>query len=479
MMMIGTGIGVIFAVVIALIVIAFMFRKVVPPNEVHIVQGVKKTTSYGKDKSDGNVYYNFPSFMPLIGVETVKFPVSIFDLSFEDYTAYDKEKVPFDVDITAFFAISDSNTAAQKVKDVEELKSQLRAIVQGAVRTTLAKSDIEQIMLDRAVFGAQFTKEVQDELKAWGVEAVKSIELMDIRDAEDSKVIQNIQKKKKSNIEAESRKEVARNNRDAEMAEIEAQKEVDLEDQKSKELVGKRTVEAERVVAIANQEKEQLIKEQEKLTKEREMEVLKVARIKEAEIKKEETLVRENETKEAKLIKANADKEYRTIQAEADLDVETKNKEAEKVKSEGILVAKENEAKGIAAEGKARAAAAKEMEMAPVEAQLALAKEIGDNEGYQKYLVDLKKVDAMENVGMEQAKALGDADVKVIANSESPTSGLNNVMDLFSSKGGVEMGAMFEGFAATEAGQKTLKKLGLSPDTKEAPVVDEDVTDKK
>lgn len=441
-------IGSVVALVVLTLVVAFAFRKVVPTNSVHVVQSSKKTVSYGKEMDEGNVYYKWPSFLPVLGVETIVLPVAVFDLSFENYTAYDKDKVPFEVDITAFFRISDPNVAAQRISGIGELQEQLRAVVQGAVRTTLAKSDIEKIMLERAVFGNDFTNEVKEELKSWGVQTVKSIELMDIRDAEGSKVIHNIQAKKKSNIEMESRKEVAENNKQAEMAEIAAKQEVDLEDQKAKELVGKRTVEADEQVALANEAKEQRVKEQQKLTKEKEMEVLKVETIKRAEI-----------TKEAKIVKENEEKETRVIKAQADVEVEERSKEAAVVKSEGLLTAKENEAKGIEAEGNAKAQAKKQMELAEVSAQTELAEKIGQNKDYQKYLVDIKQVEANREIGIQQAKALQDADVKVISNTDSPNAGLKSIGEMFSSKGGQQTGAMLEGLMNTPMGKKLVSSV--------------------
>ena len=123
------------------------------------------------------------------------------------------------------------------------------------------------------------------------------------------------------------------------------------------------------------------------------------------------------------------------------------------------MTAKENEAKGIQAEGKAKADAQKEMEMAPITAQIALAKEIGENEGYQKYLISVKGIEAEERVGMEKAKALTKADVKVIANAESPTGGIGKAMDLFSSKGGMSLGTMLEGFKNTDAGKRVTEAI--------------------
>lgn len=70
----------------------------------------------------------------------------------------------------------------------------------------------------------------------------------------------------------------------------------------------------------------------------------------------------------------------------------------------------------------------------------------------------------MQAVGMEQAKALEKADVKVISNSSGPAEGLSNVMELFSSSGGMKVGAMLEGLSQTETGKALLAKAGLGTD---------------
>ena len=195
--------------VVLLIITALFLRRVVETNEVHIVQSAKATKSYGKDTPNGNTYYEWPSWVPVLGVTKIKLPVSVFDLELQAYEAYDVGRVPFVVDIVAFFRIDDSNLAAQRVESFMELKQQLLAIIQGAVRTILASHDIDRIMLERSIYGEQFTEAVKDQLGSWGVVPVKNIELMDIRDAADNRVVHNIMEKKKSLIEMESRTEVA------------------------------------------------------------------------------------------------------------------------------------------------------------------------------------------------------------------------------------------------------------------------------
>ena len=71
-------------------------------------------------------------------------------------------------------------------------------------------------------------------------------------------------------------------------------------------------------------------------------------------------------------------------------------------------------------------------------------------------------MEAAQAVGIEQAKALEQAEVKVIANAGEPLRGVTKVMELFSAKGGTEIGAMLEALAQTEQGATLLGKLGAS-----------------
>jgi flotillin len=360
-------------------------------------------------------------------------PVSNFDLALDGYEAYDTDRVPFNVDVIAFFRIKDTAKAAQRVKDINELKSQLLAIVQGSVRKVLASDFIDSIMLERARFGDAFSEEVVTQLDEWGVEPVKAMELMDIRDGEGSEVIANIMKKKTSDIEQESRTEVAINKKKAETAEIESQEAIDVRQQEADEAVGKRTAEKEKAVGIAKQKSEQDILEQQKETREREMEVQRVQLVRLAEI-----------TKKEQIVAASQDQETRVIIAD------------------GKLQEQQKEAQGIEAVGKAQAEAEKAMQMASVEAQLALAEEIGSNKEYQLYLQALKAIEAYATVGSKQAEALKEADLKVIANAGTPTEGANKLMDLFTTGGGTQLAGMIEGFAQSSFGKLILQKAGIA-----------------
>ena len=418
------------ALIGAAVLVSLIFRRVVPTNMVHIVQSSKKTTSYGTGQDAGNVYYEWPASLPVIGVTVITMPVSNFDLELKGYTAYDKDRVPFAADITAFFQIEDTNIAAQRVESFTELRGQLMSIVQGAVRKILASDNIDSIMLERSKFGEEFTKEVAEELKNWGVKPVKNMELMDIRDAEGSQVIENIMAKKKSKIEMESRVEVAQNRRDAEIAEIEAKQATDIRDQEAAQAVGQRTADKDKAVGIANEQAQQEIKEQQRETTERDMSIAKVREVRQAEIDREKAVV-----------KAGQDRETTIIIAEGELEAERKAAEAVKVR------------------GEADAEAKKLLELAPIQAQIELAKEIGENEGYQRYLIAIEAIAAQLKIGTAQAEALAKADVKVIANGASASDGVNSAAGILSSKTGTNMASLLESLSQSDLGKQLVEKL--------------------
>jgi flotillin len=100
--------------------------------------------------------------------------------------------------------------------------------------------------------------------------------------------------------------------------------------------------------------------------------------------------------------------------------------------------------------------------MATVNPQITLAKEIGENEGYQTYLIRVKQVEATRDVGIAQAGALEKADVKIISQTGTPSEGLNAVGELFTAKGGQAIGSALEGFKNTEAGAAVLHAVTKS-----------------
>lgn len=127
--------------------------------------------------------------------------------------------------------------------------------------------------------------------------------------------------------------------------------------------------------------------------------------------------------------------------------------------AEGDLQTVTMSAQGITLEGTAKAEAEKAMQMAPIAAQIELATQIGENQGYQQYLITIKQIEANQAVGIEQAKSLAHADIKVIANSGDVSSGISSLGDIISSKGGTKIGAMLEALNQSPVGQDLITKI--------------------
>lgn len=448
-----------FLIPIAILGYIFSLRRIVPTNVVHIVQTSTKTVSYGVGKGS-NVYYEFPKWLPIWGVEVRELPVSNFGVDLPKYSAYDKDKVPFEVDVKAFFHISDTNKAAEKVASYQDLLLQLNNVVQGAVRSILAKYKLEYIMEERSVFGTEFTDAVREDLKSWGVEPIKSIELMDVRDAQGSTVIKQIMDKRISGIDMESRTEVAKNHKLAEQAELEARKEVALTTAETERISGEAQAKSQQAIGIAQAESiknrgiaEQLsfseIAKAEKATAEQRMEVVKVNEVKQAEINKEKSIIQTEQLKKQMEIEAEGNKFK--VETDAKAQLEAKKKEAEAIKTVG-----EAQAEVIKAKGLSEAEAKKQMELANVTAQTTLAKEIGENESYQTYLVKIREIEITGEVNKVQyqslATALGGADLKLLVNSGDVHSGLNKFTDILSPKGGSAVNGLIETLKQTSEG---------------------------
>ncbi|KWA83786.1 hypothetical protein WL29_20695 [Burkholderia ubonensis] len=450
LMYILIGIAVVAGIVGLLV--AITLRRVVPTNMVHIVQTTHSSTPYGRGKEAGNTYYAFPSWVPKFGITVTEFPESIFQVALSDYEAYDQARLPFEVTAVAFFKVDNAETAAQRVATFEALKQDLHAVLQGAVRRVLATNTLEHIMQSRSELGNQFTTEVQEQVQQWGVVAVKTIEFMNIQDAKGSSVIANVMAKEKSRIEKESRVAVAENKRQAELAEIDANRTVEVQRQDAAQQVGLRTAEKDKQVGIANEQAQQDIKAAAKTTAEREMDVKKVNEVRGAEIARDVATVRAEQDKQVAVVNAEAQKQVQVVSAEA-------QKQATTTKAEGDLSAALKDAEGIKARGEASAAAEQAMLMAPVQAQIKLAAEIGSNPGYQQYLVTIKQVESGREVGIELARAMQHADLKVIANAGDMQQGVAKLGDIFTPAGGTKLTGMLAALGQTEDGKKLIENL--------------------
>ena len=474
------------------IVLAKEFRVVVAPSEVHTVQSGSERISYGTvnkakllegvedaetwdiAEMKGNSYYRFPEWWPKVGITVVEMPLSVFSENLDRYNAYDSNRVPFEVDIMAFFRVANPAVASERIESFDELlgnNGHLNGILQGAARKLLASFTVEHIMHARKELSKEFTDEVRDQLREWGVVTVKDIEIMDIRDPADesSKVIHNIMAMEQSRIDRESREVVAENTKLAEVAETNAKRDSDLAVEAAEQQVGEREAEKKKAVGVADEQALQEIKREAAVTMERDMEVKRVEEEKNAEINKNVEVIKATEQKEVTIVNSEAEREQQAIVADG-------YKTEKTLQSEGDLTADRNIAAGIQAKGEAEADAKFRLNMADVDPEITLAKEVGENDGYQRFLNTGKAIDANKEVGVATAGALENGDLKVIVNGGSANEGVNNLMSLFDgSGGGQQLGAIVDGMLNTEGGAALLSRLGVTPaEPSEKPTVAKD-----
>ncbi len=470
--------------VLLFLYIVTQLRKVVPTNEAHVVQQASKSVTYWKSVNEwknGNSYLAWPSWVPVVWVSIQKLPLSIFDLQLNDYKAYDSGKVPFQVDITAFFEIQTPETAAQKVYTIGELKDQLNETLKWVVRKVLASKDIVEIMESRVEIKDEFYSQVLWAVKSWGIK-LQNVEFMDIRDAEWSQVVTNIMMKKRSQIEAESQIEVAENQKNATIekenkfaearsaaakaksaADIiasDAERDAEIKVIENEKLTQNQEIEKERILAIQKEEAKQKLYEAEKITKERELAVKQVEEEKNADIAKNIELIKADEQKQKVIIDSEAEKEQIRLKAEADKEaIELKagaekievelQASAEKTRIESIWIAKAKEIDYI---GTAQA---------KNKTQMAQALNTFDAASLDFMKKELD-VSLSEIVDLEKAKALSKADVKVISTGANGWEWVKNFMDLFSANGGANIWAMVEAAKNTmweEKVSELLKKI--------------------
>jgi flotillin len=259
---------------------------------------------------------------------------------------------------------------------------------------------------------------------------------MDIRDALGSTVIENMMAKEQSRIDQESRVTVAENHRIAAEAEIEAQRSVDVQQQEALQQVGIRTAKKDEEVGIAMELSKQKVQQEAAQTAEKQMAVQKVNETRAAEIAQSVTVV-----------DAEAYKQSTTLRAEAD------------------LAATQNQAKGIEAKGVAEGKAETAKLMAPVTAQITLADKIGGDDGYQNYLIKVREVEAGEAVGRSMADAIGNGDLKIIANGGSVSEGTSNLGKLFGLDMGTNLTGLITALSQTDEGKALVEKVVGKPKT--------------
>ncbi len=381
--------------VIIVIVAALSWYKIVPPSEAHLV--VTPTEKFVVSPDDSvntkgkRSYFAISGWIPFIGRSIRVLDVTIKEIRGQQET-YEKDQARYIVKTSTKYRISNIEVAAEKYISETELEEQLKEVIQAAVREVTIKYDVVNARAKKQLMDEEIKKSMGKDFEIWGVELV-NFQLVDFQDTDESTIISDISKRREVEISAETREMNAEKKKQARIKEAEAE-------EKARE----REIAKEKVIGEKEQNKLQAISEQQKLAKEKEFAVIRVQTIKQAEIDKEK-----------KIVEANMAKEKEEIMKEQKL-----------LEGQGDKLKQEEQAKGTAAP-------IREMGLAEAEAKEKLQAALNKfSDAAIRALIAEKVVEMQETVGVETAKALAGADLKVFAGGDGAGSDGFNLGKLIS-----------------------------------------------
>lgn len=365
--------------------------RIVPPTEAHLVTTQSGRFVASSDDSlsiDGEqvkkAYFAIPSFIPFFGTQVRVMDVTIKEINLGQET-FEKNQARFIVDTSAKYRIKNIKTAAETFSDDKEVEDQLKGVMASSVRDVTSKVDVIEARSNKQAMEDSVKKVMGKNFEAWGLELV-NFQVVDLRDTADSKIISNISLRREKEIESDTRQQNAERIRLARVKEAE-----------SDEASRQREIERDQRVAEQEQIKNMKISEQEKIAQEKHYEVIRVQEVKTAEIAKQRAI----------------------IEAEQKRDYENIIKEQKRLEGEGDRLKQEEQAKGEAAPIRERGLA---------EADALNKKQEALNKFTPQAIQALtaeQVVSANKDIGVETAKSLGRADVKVFAGGDGSRPGFD------------------------------------------------------
>lgn len=363
----------------------FGLYRVVPVNEAHI-RVLNNKKQIFSSRMERSAYWVVPFITKLH-----KLPLCNLAIPVNDIKLNDKNMAKFVTDIMCFVNINNIDLAVERLTltdaskemgfDFVKLSEDLRAIMESVGRTVTTKQTILDVYMNRAMLDQAITKEVEVVFPKWGIELV-DLELKDIKDAPDSSIIHDIERK----IAAEIR-------RDAEIKVATTVKEAELVKAEAEEIYRKRQILKDQEIGIAEQKRNQQIAEQEVEANIKRIEALRIIEVGKAEIEKQKI----EQIAQAQQIK---------MSTEADGQKQKFIKEAE------------GEAEQITKVGNAEASIIKAKKIADAEGTSRLAAALKE---FNDVAINVKILDIQKEVLIAKfnalAQALSKADIRLILSS--------------------------------------------------------------
>jgi hypothetical protein len=257
----------------------FGLYKIVPVNEAHI-RILQNTKSIFSARHGRSAYWVVPFITKLH-----KLPLCNLAIPVNDIKLNDKNMAKFVSDIMCFINIKNLDLAVERLIltdtekelgfDFTKLSEDLRAIMESVGRTVTTKQTILDIYMNRSLLDQAITKEVEVVFPKWGIELV-DLELKDIKDAANSTIIADIERKVASEIRRDADIRVATTTKEAELVKAEAE-----------ETYRKRQILKDQEIGMAEQYKNQEIASKEKEANAIRIEAMRKLEVGHAEIEKQ------------------------------------------------------------------------------------------------------------------------------------------------------------------------------------------------
>lgn len=226
----------------------FGLYRIVPPNEAHIrVMGSKKDIFSHRNGNKSSYW-----FIPFI-TKVNTLPLHNLTVPVNDIKLNDKNMAKFHCDVMCFVNIQNIELAAERLflSDAEndmgfdfvKLSEDFRAIMESITRTVVTKDTILEIYMNRQFLTDAITKEVVGVFPKWGIELI-NLELKHIKDAPDSSIIADIERKNAAEIRRDADIKIAQTNKESAIAQAE-----------NNELAQKRKIQADEAIGLAQQAK--------------------------------------------------------------------------------------------------------------------------------------------------------------------------------------------------------------------------------
>lgn len=420
MLVVLSLIGIIIALVIFYVYIMALLRRVVPPNYIDVVVDVKGVKLFSSNTdynpSGETVYHEFPQWVPYIGKTVTRIPLEIITIPVNDLTLFDNSRARFDCDLYAYVIVDEPLKAATRMPgSISEMENQIVHILQSSARGTSTTKTLQEIITNRTELVDALREQIAVIVTNWGLK-LNNVELLRFKDSPDTKSVTNLALQREKEIEASTRQQIATREKEAVLTEAAAQEDAE-----------KRVIAMEKAIDIANQEKEKAIYEKEKEATEKKFEVEKVELVKHEEnVKEAKKLAGEGELAYAK---GNVEANVLPTMREGEVDAEVT-----KVKGEADAVVTQKV-------GTAKADVHKLKLVAEAEGKEKIKDVVNAiSEDGLKAMVMEQEIEKDRQVDIETAKALSNADIRVLAGG-GDSGGYDLARLLQSIKVGDEQGA--------------------------------------